>query len=270
MPDAAAGSPPDRSGPPASKPKTKTSILMTIALAAMLLALAPAAQAATIPNHVEVRATEIEPTLASIAVTPANPSIPRGATQQFMAIGTFTDDSTQNLTGSVSWSSSNTAQATISSTGLATAVAAGTTTIRATSGVVVGSTTLTVTPSATPTPTPTPSPTPIPTPTPTPTPTPVPGIKVTTSLNVFRQPLPLGLGGVAIPTATVTPLNAAGTVQFKDGMVDLGGPVRVIAGQALGPVSFLSEGPHSLTAVFTPTNPAAFMPSTSNTVTFTF
>ena len=92
----------------------------------------------------------------------------------------------------------------------------------------------------------------------------------TTSLSVFRLPLPLGLGGIAIPTATVAPLNAAGTVQFKDGAVNLGGPVRVIAGQAVGPVSFLRESPHSLTAVFTPTNPAAFTPSTSNTVTFTF
>jgi Bacterial Ig-like domain (group 2)/Bacterial Ig-like domain (group 3) len=265
MPDAAAGSPPDRSGPPASKLKAKTSILRTIALAAMLLViLAPAAQAATVSNHAEVSATEIEPTLASIAVIPANPSIPEGATQQFMAIGTFTDDSTQNLTGSVTWSSSNTAQATISSTGLATAVVTGTTTIRATSGGVAGSTTLTVTPSPPPTPTPTP------TPTPAPTPTPVPGMRVTTSLNVFRQPLPLGLGGIAVPTATVAPLNAAGKVQFMDGAVNLGGPVRVIAGQALGPVSFLSGGPHSLTAVFTPTNPAAFTPSTSNTVTFTF
>ena len=92
----------------------------------------------------------------------------------------------------------------------------------------------------------------------------------TTSLSVFRQPLPLGLGGIVIPTATVVPLNAAGTVQFMDGTVNLGGPVWVIAGQALGPVSFLSGGPHSLTAVFTPTNPAAFTPSMSNAVTFTF
>ena len=68
----------------------------------------------------------------------------------------------------------------------------------------------------------------------------------------------------------MAPLNAVGTVQFKDGTVNLGGPVRVIAGRAVGPISFLSRGPHSLTAVFTPTNPAAFTPSTSNAVTFTF
>ena len=37
-------------------------------------------------------------TLLSIAVTPANPSIATGTTQQFTATGTFSDNSTQNLT----------------------------------------------------------------------------------------------------------------------------------------------------------------------------
>src|SRR5207248_1928375 len=39
--------------------------------------------------------------LQSIAVTPANPSIAKGLTQQFTATGTYTDSSTQNLTGQV-------------------------------------------------------------------------------------------------------------------------------------------------------------------------
>ena len=47
--------------------------------------------------------------LVSIAVTPANPSIGKGATQQFTATGTYSDSSTQNLTSSVTWSSTNTA-----------------------------------------------------------------------------------------------------------------------------------------------------------------
>ncbi|MGD0404555.1 MAG: Ig-like domain-containing protein [Candidatus Acidiferrales bacterium] len=84
-------------------------------------------------------------TLVSIAVTPANPSIAKGTTQQFTATGTFSDNSTQNLTGSVTWSSQSGGIATISAGGLATGVAAGTSVIQATSGGVSGSTTLTVT-----------------------------------------------------------------------------------------------------------------------------
>jgi hypothetical protein len=84
-------------------------------------------------------------TLQSIAVTPANPSILRGATQQFTATGTFSDNSTQNLTSQVTWASATTATATINTAGLATAVAAGTSTISATLSGVTGSTTLTVT-----------------------------------------------------------------------------------------------------------------------------
>jgi uncharacterized protein (TIGR03437 family) len=84
-------------------------------------------------------------TLQSIAVTPANPTITTGLTQQFTATGTYSDSSTQNLTGSVTWASGTKATATITAGGLATAVAVGTSTISATSGSVVGSTALTVT-----------------------------------------------------------------------------------------------------------------------------
>jgi len=84
-------------------------------------------------------------TLQSIAVTPANPSISKGATQQFTATGTYSDSSTQNLTASVTWASATPGVATITAGGLATGAGAGTSTISATSGSVVGSTVLTVT-----------------------------------------------------------------------------------------------------------------------------
>ena len=84
------------------------------------------------------------PALVSIAVTPANPSIPNGATQQFTATGTYSDGSTQNLTATAIWTSSNTAVATISSTGLATSLTTGPTTIQAASGAISGTTVLTV------------------------------------------------------------------------------------------------------------------------------
>ncbi|MGH3671665.1 MAG: Ig-like domain-containing protein [Pseudonocardiaceae bacterium] len=65
-------------------------------------------------------------------------------------------------------------------------------------------------------------------------------------------------------------MNAAGTVQFKDGNTNLGRPVPVGGGVAIGLFTTLPPGSHSVTAVFTPTNPAKFKPSTSNTVAFRF
>ncbi len=77
-------------------------------------------------------------TLQSIAVTPSSPSITVGGTQQFTATGTYSDNSTKNITTSVTWASTNTGFATINaSTGLATGVAAGTTQITASQGAVV-------------------------------------------------------------------------------------------------------------------------------------
>ncbi len=86
--------------------------------------------------------------LVSIIVTPNNPSIRNGTTQQFAATGVYTDTSTQDITTEVTWSSSSTGIATISnaggSEGLASSVSAGTTTITATSGLISGNKTLTV------------------------------------------------------------------------------------------------------------------------------
>ena len=87
--------------------------------------------------------------LVSIAVTPANPSTARGATQQFSATGTFSDNTTQDLTASATWSSSASSVATVGnasgSKGSATSFGTGTTTITAASGGRSGSTALTVT-----------------------------------------------------------------------------------------------------------------------------
>ncbi len=84
-------------------------------------------------------------TLLSIDVTPGNSTITNSGTQQFTATGHYNNNTTANLTSSVTWSSSNTAAANIASTGLATGAGAGSTTITAISGVVSGSTTLYVT-----------------------------------------------------------------------------------------------------------------------------
>ncbi|MEW6683698.1 MAG: kelch repeat-containing protein [Nitrospirota bacterium] len=81
-------------------------------------------------------------TLTGITVTPANPTINVGGSQQFTATGSFNDGSTQALTN-VLWSSDS-AAATITNDGLATGRVAGSALITATSGSVSGSTTLTV------------------------------------------------------------------------------------------------------------------------------
>jgi trimeric autotransporter adhesin len=83
-------------------------------------------------------------TLVSLAVTPANPSMAVGTTKQFIATGTFSDSSTQDVTAIAVWTSSSAATATINGQGLATSVASGSTAIKALFGSVSGSTTLTV------------------------------------------------------------------------------------------------------------------------------
>ena len=85
-------------------------------------------------------------TLTSIAVTPANPSIAQGGTQQFTATGTYSDSSLQNLTSQVTWTSSTTSVATITAAGLATGITTGTSTVSAALGELGDSTTLTVLP----------------------------------------------------------------------------------------------------------------------------
>ena len=96
----------------------------------------------------QTRLTVTAATLVSLAVTPANPSIANGTQQQFGATGTYTDNSTQDLTTEVTWSSSEEDVATISNAesgkGLATGSAVGKTTIRATFGSIAGTTQLTV------------------------------------------------------------------------------------------------------------------------------
>ncbi len=85
------------------------------------------------------------PTLSSLAVSPSNFSLIMGTTQQYNAIGTYSDATTGDLTTGVVWSSSAPAVATIDNSGLATPVANGTAQITATLGSISKSTTLTVT-----------------------------------------------------------------------------------------------------------------------------
>ena len=83
-------------------------------------------------------------TLVSLAIAPLDSSMPAGAVKQFTAIGTFSDNSTEDMTSSVLWSSSSPTVASIDDTGLVSSILTGSTTISAAWGNVTQSTSLTV------------------------------------------------------------------------------------------------------------------------------
>jgi len=131
---------------------TKKSLLVTRAFHRIRVWIAAAIVTAMMSfsgcsNSASSSANGSPPGLASINVTPINPTISDGNQQQFKATGNFSDGSMQDLTASVTWSSSDKNVATISTGGLATTMGTGTSTIKAVSGSVPGSTLLTVTPS---------------------------------------------------------------------------------------------------------------------------
>jgi hypothetical protein len=72
------------------------------------------------------------PGLLSIVVTPAGPGLGVGFTQQFKATGFYTGGSSQDITSTAAWGSSNNGLATINTAGLATGVAPGGVTVNAT------------------------------------------------------------------------------------------------------------------------------------------
>ncbi|MGA2890695.1 MAG: Ig-like domain-containing protein [Terracidiphilus sp.] len=85
-------------------------------------------------------------TLQSIAVTAASPTVAAGSTDQFTAMGTYSDTTTANITTSAAWTSGNTSTATVDpTTGLASGIVAGSTTIYAALSGQQGSASLTVT-----------------------------------------------------------------------------------------------------------------------------
>ena len=83
--------------------------------------------------------------LVSISIAPTSATIPVGSQGRFTATGTYSDNSTANLTNLVTWSSSNTAIATVNTVGLVTGTGAGTATITAALGAISGTATVTVT-----------------------------------------------------------------------------------------------------------------------------
>ena len=85
----------------------------------------------TVSNSDVTIAVTCSSQISGIEVMPANPSDPVGTTQQFQALGLFTEGGSEDLTSQATWSSSDTGVAPISPAGLATIIAPGTTTIQA-------------------------------------------------------------------------------------------------------------------------------------------
>jgi uncharacterized protein YjdB len=87
---------------------------------------------------------DVTPELLTITISPVDPAMSLPGSLQFIATGSYSDGSSKVLTSSAKWTSSDTGVATIVSGGLATGVAAGSTTITATSGTVSGAANLAV------------------------------------------------------------------------------------------------------------------------------
>ena len=97
--------------------------------------------------------TVTDPPISYVQVTPTNPNLPVGASQQFTATVVFTDYTTRNVTASATWTSSNTSAAVVTSSGAnagrASALAEGSASITATYSGVSGATNLTIAKSVT-------------------------------------------------------------------------------------------------------------------------
>lgn len=114
--------------------KTKRKLQLSAAFAALMLT----------ASSIGCSGFFVDPTLTTITVTPATPSVIAGDTLQLTATGSYDDGSTKNISGSVTWTTSDNGVATVSSAGLLTGVAEGTATLTATSAAISGTTTATV------------------------------------------------------------------------------------------------------------------------------
>jgi hypothetical protein len=92
--------------------------------------------------------TVTAPALVSIAVAPTDPSFPEGSTNNVLtAMGTYTDNSTKNIIGMVTWTVSKPIIASINTQGFVSALTLGSTLITASDGdAIPGSATVTVVP----------------------------------------------------------------------------------------------------------------------------
>lgn len=148
-------------------------------------------------------------TLTGIAVSPANATVGINGTQQFVAVGTYSDSSSAIITGTAAWTSAATGTATVLNTGVATGLAAGSTMITATVSGKSASANLTVTAAA-----------------PPPASTSVNmgsaanfGVLAGTSITNNSGGTTLVTGDVGSPSQTTDPAQAAGYFNYKSGAI---------------------------------------------------
>jgi hypothetical protein len=157
----------------------------------------------------------LAPTLTAIVVTPATPVILVGATQQFVATATYSDNTSAVVTSSVVWSSGTPAVAPVAPTGLATGLTTGDTIVTATSGTRSGNAVLTVASAL---------------PLPVVPPVPAPGtlslgaasnfaVLAGTSLTNNSGGTTVIGGDVGSPSQTVDPVQLPGFVNYKSGAI---------------------------------------------------
>jgi hypothetical protein len=153
-------------------------------------------------------ATTTNALLSSIAVSPLSATVAVGGTQQYIAVATYSDNSTAIITNSAVWTSSSLANALVSNTGLATGVSPGTSNITATAAGKSGSAVLTVTATA---------------------PPPATGLSLRsaanfavlagTSLTSNSGGTTLINGDVGSPSQTVAPRLAPGSTNYQSGAI---------------------------------------------------
>lgn len=159
--------------------------------------------------------------LSSIAVTPATPAILVGATQQFVATGTWSNGTSAVIAAPV-WASGTLTVASINATGLASGVVPGTSIISATSAGITGNAVLTVNAL--------PPVIPVPPPAIPPIIPPLPdtvnlgtassfAVLAGTSLTNNSGGLTLVTGDVGSPSQTVDPVQTAGWTNYKSGPI---------------------------------------------------
>ena len=219
-------------------------------------------------------------TLVSIAVTPATASIAVGGVQQFVATATYSDNSNAIITNSAIWTSGTVANATVLNTGIATGIAAGTSSITATAAGQSGSALLTVTSVAIP-----------------PVINPINlgraapfGVLAGTSITNNSGGTTLITGDVGSPSQTVDPTQAAGFNNYKSGAILAGamtdlqaaitdGNSRIcdvtfaggidLGGQTFGPGVYCYAGAISITGTLTLNGPGVYIFRTALTLNST-
>jgi subtilase family serine protease len=75
-------------------------------------------------------------------------------------------------------------------------------------------------------------------------------VQAVSSVSVSATPSSITAGGTVVFAATVTGSSPSGTVQFKDGGVNLGGAIALSGAQASLSVNLLTAGNHSITAQY--------------------